>query len=121
MSKNMYSFRCNGMERACRMIMRFINDADIYMPECTLLGPDNNIGLIPAEETANAERLMAYLKSHGSKISVVCTAATDQQDINRVVLGYIEGLNFLTLSFPMAQEQLSEKEKAILKRMSSIL
>ena len=121
MGEHTYMIQCGGIERACCMMIRFMNDVDVYLPECALLGSNDSAGLIPAAETANTEKLIAYIQSHGGAVTIICTAATDQQDINRVVLAYIAELNILTLSFPMAQGQLSEKEKALLGRMSILL
>lgn len=121
MKKNTYMLQCAGIERACRMMIRFINDVDVYLPECALFDTEGSVRMVPAAKTANTEKLMAYAQSQSNTAMLVCTAATDWQDENRVVLAYTVDLNILTLSFPMAQGRLSGIEQGLLNRMNTVL
>lgn len=121
MDEHTYMLQCSGIERACRMMIRFMHDAGIYLPECVVFSRNGSARMVPAAEIASTEKLIVYVRSQNSPRTIVCTAATDRQDENRVVLAYAVDLNILTLSFPMEQGQLSGEEQALLSRMKTVL
>ena len=120
MEENIFRIPCDDLADACRITAGFVKDRGVYLPECVVIGSDGSVRIADRKEAESAERLLAFVRSQDAAEALFCTAATDSQDVNRVVLTYLTGVNILTLSFPMAEGRLSEKEYSLAGRIGAL-
>lgn len=110
----MYRVNYDSTRSAIRILYRFMTMSFLTRPECTAWGENGPLFTLTNDRNDFMDEKDFSRKVLGNRcVAVTCTASTDKADRRRVVLTFMENLEFIVLNFPSANGKLNDAERKV--------